>query len=524
LLAQSVLARDPGVRAPLISHRHERAIPARDLDVPFLVDALGGEGTLVFEPPGDGPVIGGCLILPRPLLRVTLRGSVLTARALGPRGACLLPAVVSCLGRPLSGDRVCFSTIVEEASKDPARSDGERLRSPSFLDPLRRLLALFREEDPGLFPVCLAGALGHDLVDHLEELPPRPPDPVAEPDLDLVLGADAILLDRRGGRAVVVTRGLETDLQDPRQRLEEWIHALECAPGEPRQHAPQNGSREDLPGFSADLTDEEFESGVSTLLHRIRCGDVFQAVLSRRLTVESRARSLDVFRHLRSLEAASYRFFFRCQEGELLGASPESYLTVKGDHAGLTPIAGTVERRNDVEEDGRLAVALLLDRKEQAEHAMLVDLARNDLARISVPGTRRLERSFHVEPYGCVQHIVSRVGGTLAPGIDAFSAYRGCIGPGTLTGAPKLRALELLRGIEKTGRGFYGGALAVFTASGDLESCIVIRSIRMTAGQAIVRSGAGIVRDSVPSRELAETLAKARTPLLALARAGSTAS
>jgi anthranilate synthase component 1 len=166
-----------------------------------------------------------------------------------------------------------------------------------------------------------------------------------------------------------------------------------------------------------------------------------------------------------------------------------------------------------------LAVSLLLDPKEQAEHAMLIDLARNDAARICAPGTREVERPFSVERFSHVQHLVSRVRGRLSPDLDALDAYRACANMGTLTGAPKLRAMELIREHEASARGFYGGALGYLTREGDLDSCIVIRSLRWRTGEYVTRAGAGVVLDSLPARELEETRHKSRASLLAIAQA-----
>ena len=171
----------------------------------------------------------------------------------------------------------------------------------------------------------------------------------------------------------------------------------------------------------------------------------------------------------------------------------------------------------------RLEISLLVDAKEQAEHAMLVDLARNDLARVCRPGSRRIEGPMSVEKYGRVQHIVTQVVGELATELDALDAYRACANMGTLTGAPKLRAVELIRGIEASPRGFYGGALGYVSASGRLSTCIVIRALRQREGRYELRSGAGIVADSSPERELAETLSKIASPLEALSAAEASA-
>ena len=214
-------------------------------------------------------------------------------------------------------------------------------------------------------------------------------------------------------------------------------------------------------------------------------------------------------------------FHIDLADGCLLGASPETFLRCEHGEVEIRPIAGTAPRGEDDETDRRLALQLLLDPKEQAEHAMLLDLARNDIARISEPGTCRVVQQFEVEKYSHVQHLVSRVRGRLRAGLDAMHAYRAAANMGTLSGAPKLRAMELIREMEPHARGFYGGAAGYLLQDGSFDSCIVIRSLRFKDGVYYTRAGAGIVQDSEPERELAETTHKARACLEAVARASA---
>jgi anthranilate synthase component 1 len=218
-------------------------------------------------------------------------------------------------------------------------------------------------------------------------------------------------------------------------------------------------------------------------------------------------------------------FHVELEDGVLLGSSPETCIKVTGRRLEIRPIAGTAARgfgeggAIDPELDSRLAVGLLLDPKEQAEHAMLVDLARNDVARVSIAGTRTVEEAFTIERYSHVQHLVSAVRGELRPGIDALHAYRAAANMGTLTGAPKLRAMELIRETEPFARGFYGGAVGYLLEDGTFDSCIVIRSLRAIGSRYVTRAGAGIVADSDPGRELQETVHKARAVRRAVALA-----
>jgi anthranilate synthase component 1 len=220
-------------------------------------------------------------------------------------------------------------------------------------------------------------------------------------------------------------------------------------------------------------------------------------------------------------------FYFKNQVGVLLGSSPETFLKVEGEKekvVEIRPIAGTRKRgrvngKLDNDLDSRLENELRMDKKELAEHTMLVDLARNDVAKVSVPGTRHVNKPHLVEKYSHVMHLVSNVSGTLKPELDALHAYLASMNMGTLTGAPKIKAMELLRKYEKQKRGFYGGSVGYLTPSGDFDSCIVIRSMRIKKNKAHIRAGAGIVFDSIPENEAKETTAKAEACLSAIRKA-----
>ena len=520
-------------RARVIATPHVVRLPlAESTAAVELLDRLadGGRhpGALLLESADlHAPEGRRTLLVPAPVVRVVLRGASLTVHALDARGEALLPV----LGGAWKVEPVERALVVPvtPASTDPAMSDRDRLRAPSCLDMLRDLLGLVADSVPaeGL-PVGLYGAFGYEFVDRFESLPPRRPDPHDEPDLNLVLALDGIVHDHEREEVIVVTRdlrgfdGAQVGPEDAEARAARWVEALSAA--DPAQVVVCDETVP-LPEAIPDLGDQEYKDGVERMLDHVAAGDIFQAVLSRSLSVTSDAPSLDVYRHLRARNPSPYMFHFDLGDGALLGASPETCVRCEEGELTLSPIAGTVARgfhddgAPDHDRDVRLAVGLLLDRKEQAEHAMLIDLARNDVARISVPGTREVEQPFSVERFSHVQHLVSRVRGRLAPDLDALDAYRACANMGTLTGAPKLRAMELLRQYEATARGYYGGGLGYVTREGDLDSCIVIRSLRWRDGTYVARAGAGIVSDSLPARELEETREKARAPLLAIALA-----
>lgn len=456
------------------------------------------------------------LVVPRGVVRLIARGRDVSFDALSPQGARLLPAL---------GAHSRFP----HGAGAPSLPDDERLRAPTVLDAVRALANLVEDEEPkAALPPGVYGAFSYELVDCWEDLPPRPAARCQlsghEPDINVVLALDTILFDHLAGQVQVVTRSLarsEDALRD--RRHQRFVEALTS--GAASRNDERNDGRNDdvpLPAVSdqpakPDVSDEEFLRSVEKFLHHIERGDIFQGVLSRGLEMKSRVDPLAVYRVLRKQNPSPYMFHVDLGDGILLGASPETCVKVEGRRLEIRPIAGTAPRgfsedgTIDDELDSRLAIGLLLDTKEQAEHAMLVDLARNDVARVAIPGTRRVAEPFTIEKYSHVQHLVSGVFGELRPEFDALHAYRAVANMGTLTGAPKLRAMELIRETEPYARGFYGGAVGYLLQDGSFDSCIVIRSLRYRPnGTYSTRAGAGIVADSIPERELEETAHKAR--------------
>lgn len=508
--------------------------------------AEGTKGAVLMESAATGAPVGTrSLVVPEGVVRLVVRGGEASFTALSARGEPLLDTLSRAHpGARRSNAGASLVRRLATGAGDPGADDQERLRAPSVLDAVRELAGLVADEPPSsdaLAPPLPAGAYGafaYELVDAWEELPPRPPDPWNEPDVNVVLALDTVLFDHEAGTVSVVTRAVEgTDPRSERERHRRWLGLLEGTSAPAREDEPS------LPGADAaekdavsDVSDDAFREGVRTFLRHIERGEIFQGVLSRGLTMRSAASPLSVYRALRLRNPSPYMFHLDLGGGVLLGASPETCIKVEGRRIEIRPIAGTAPRgfgpdgALDEELDSRLAVGLLLDAKEQAEHAMLVDLARNDVARVSVAGSRRLASPFTIEKYSHVQHLVSSVVGELLPGLDALHAYRAAANMGTLTGAPKLRAMELIRETEPTARGFYGGAVGYFLQDGTFDSCIVIRSLRHASGgprgegvyQA--RAGAGIVAESSPDRELEETAHKARASRVAVALAESWAS
>lgn len=453
------------------------------------------------------------LILAHPVLRATLRGREIRVDALDSRGESLLDEVARRLGGVREGAVV--TAPVPVADMNPAHDDGARLRSPSALDAIRSLATLV-PDDGAPVPAGMYGAINYEIVDRFEALPERKPDPLDEADFHMVYALDGVAIDHLSGEAHIVVRTLPGEGSGA-ARLEEILSAFDRVRGR-AMVASQATPAPRKPAKPAQAGDPDaFEAGVRAVLGHIAAGDVFQLVLSRTLEVESALPPLDAYRRLRAVNPSPYLFYVDLPDGVLLGASPETSVKVTRGVVELCPIAGTVKRGEDEDADGRLALSLLLDPKEQAEHVMLVDLARNDVARISVTGSRTVLGLMQIEKYSHVQHLTSRVRGTLRAEFDALHAYRACANMGTLTGSPKLRAMELIRGLEPTARGYYGGAVGYLTAGGDLDTCICIRAMRWKDGVYRTRAGAGIVADSQPVRELDETTAKARACLSVLA-------
>ena len=305
------------------------------------------------------------------------------------------------------------------------------------------------------------------------------------------------------------------------QSIKEHCDAFK--PAEHEKPAPLTGKVE------VDLPDEVFCDIVEQLKENIRKGDIFQVVPSRTFAVKCPS-TMAAYRQLKKANPSPYMFVLNDEQFTIFGASPESSVkyTTETNEVEMYPIAGTRKRgfkpngAIDPDLDGRIELFMRNDKKEVAEHLMLVDLARNDLARISQPGTRYVKDLLKVDRYSQVMHLVSHVVGQLRPDLDAIHAYQACMNMGTLTGAPKIRATELIRGVEKKRRGSYGGAIGWISGSGDMDTCIVIRSAFVKNSVAYVQAGAGIVYDSVPQSEADETFNKAKAVLSAIATAHGT--
>jgi anthranilate synthase component 1 len=268
--------------------------------------------------------------------------------------------------------------------------------------------------------------------------------------------------------------------------------------------------------YRSNFEPRAFEAAVDKCKEYIRAGDIFQVVLSQRLQTETTARPFDVYRTLRVVNPSPFMFYLRAGSLYLVGSSPEIMVRVEEDRVTIRPLAGTRRRGTTEEEDERLAAELVADPKERAEHIMLVDLGRNDVGRVARYGTVQLSDLMSVERYSHVMHICSNVTGRLQPGKTAFDALRACLPAGTLSGAPKVRAMEIIDELEPCRRGPYGGAVGYVDFSGNMDTCIALRTMVLQGQTAYVQAGAGIVADSVPASEREETLNKAMGLLRAL--------
>ena len=401
--------------------------------------------------------------------------------------------------------------LTDDLPADPlaaVRTLARRLRSPRRPD-LPRLTG------------GLVGYLGYDVVRRLERLPVTAVDDLGMPELALMLVTDLAVLDHHDGTVLLIAnavRGAE-GYDDAVTRLDAM--AADLAKAAPPGVATFATAAP--PPVQSNMAPGVFEDGVERVREQIRAGDAFQVVLSQRFEVPTEVEALDLYRVLRATNPSPYMYLLRFAGREspfdVVGSSPEALVTVTGSSAVVHPPAGTRPRGATPEEDARLAEGLLADPKERAEHVMLVDLARNDLGRVCVPGSVEVPDFMRIEHYSHVMHLVSTVAGEVAPQWDALDVFDATFPAGTVSGAPKPRAMEIIESLEPTRRALYAGTVGYVDASGDLDMAIAIRTAVLHQGRAYVQAGAGVVADSDPATEEAETRHKARAVLSAIATA-----
>ena len=408
------------------------------------------------------------------------------------------------------------------------RRDGSKETIPTPADPLtlvqREVAGLRAAKVPGLPPFVggMVGMVGYEYVHRVEPTVPRAAkDPAGAPLTHFMLVDRVVAFDnaRQTLRLIVNAR-----VASPAQADEAYaaarreLEALRAVVTGPRAAvAAELPAAAELAQGQANITEAAFEANIRRTQEYIRAGDCVQVVLSRRTDVPFAGDPLDLYRVLRHVNPSPYMFVIETGRGfDVVGASPEVNVRLTERRCEIRPIAGTRPRGADEAADRRLEAELLADPKERSEHLMLVDLARNDLGRVCVPGTVTVPDYAIIERYSHVMHIVSQVEGTLAADKDAFDLFRATFPAGTLSGAPKVRAMQVIAELEGERRGIYGGAVGYFGFDGGHDSCIVIRTAALGAGVASIQAGAGIVADSVPTSEYEETVNKSKGVLRAL--------
>jgi anthranilate synthase component 1 len=398
-------------------------------------------------------------------------------------------------------------------------ADGRIEASGEVADPLatlRELMAAYRPVDIDGLPRFFGGAvgyLGYDMVRFVEELPNGNPREIGSWDACFLLTEGLLIFDNMRQKIKVVCNvHLQPD-EDPvlayrrgRQRIDELIARLR----QPLDPPPAKSAKDAEQPLQANFSREDFKAAVERCKEYIRAGDVFQVVISQRFSGALQADPFDIYRALRTINPSPYMFFLRFGETRVVGASPEVLVRKEGQRVEVRPIAGTRPRGAGAEEDRRLEQDLLADPKERAEHIMLVDLGRNDVGRVAVGGSVEVSELMVIERYSHVMHIVSNVRGRLRPGLDAFDVFRAAFPAGTLSGSPKIRAMEIIDELEPSRREVYGGAVGYFSYNGNMDLAIAIRTLVVEGNRVHLQAGAGIVADSDPEMEYQETLNKAR--------------
>ncbi len=423
-------------------------------------------------------------------------------------------------GNPRAIIRACgTSTVITEGDRTSEVSNADPL------DVLKEYMARYRPvEDPAL-PRFIGGAVGFIGYDMISVFEPRVPvvanDKIGNPDM-VQMVTNAILIFDRVNQTIKVVANAYVDgdagkaYEDALAEIDELCKALQQPVRRVLLEAHQDVEQV-VP--ESNMTIPEYRTMIERAKEYIRAGDIIQVVLSQRFEVENTADSLDVYRALRSINPSPYMFCLDLGESALVGSSPEVHVRCEDGRVELRPIAGTRPRGKTEKEDLVLEQDLLADPKELAEHVMLVDLGRNDVGRVCEFNTVSVPEQMVIERYSHVMHIVSDVTGTLSPGHDAYDVMRATFPAGTVSGAPKIRAMEIIAELEKTKRGPYAGAVGYFSFDGNLDCCITIRTVVLDRDKAYVQAGGGIVADSVPDTEYQETRNKAGAVLKALSLA-----
>jgi anthranilate synthase component 1 len=460
------------------------------------------------------------LLLVSSALKIVCNHREVTFSALNENGEALIPLLSAHFSD------VCVSVDAQSLVIDypqPCANlcQDSRLQAQSPFSALRDLSQLLKQDDDDQHRY-IAGTFAYDMIASIETLPHVEAGVNSCPDFVFYVIEDALMLDHKQQSAMLISHQFSfITKQSIKQKHQKLVTTIENFEPELIHGAPVNTP------LSINISDGEFINTVNQLKKEIVRGNIFQVVPSRAFTLPC-LNPLAAYIELKRTNPSPYMFYIKDSEFCLFGASPESALKYDqpSNQVEVYPIAGTRRRGfnsdgsiND-DLDGRLELDLRLDKKELAEHIMLVDLARNDVARISQPGTRKVAELLKVDRYSHVMHLVSRVVGQLSEDLDALHAYQACMNMGTLVGAPKIRASQLIREVEQQRRGSYGGAVGYINSRGDMDTCIVIRAAFVQNGLATIQAGAGVVFDSDPQAEADETRAKAQAVISAITAKG----
>ncbi|NTW71198.1 MAG: anthranilate synthase component I [Eubacteriaceae bacterium] len=403
-----------------------------------------------------------------------------------------------------------------------ATEDGEVLHEGKSLDNLKMYFGdiKYPKTNSLIIPEFPGGAVGYvtyDLVREIETLPQENPDELNVPEIHLLMMKEIIVYDHMKQKIFIVYNSFKQNVTygEIEKKLNDIAEEIRTSPVKPDKSVK---SGEVV--FESNETEESFCKKVVQAKEYIRKGDIFQVVLSQRLKAKTDIDPFAAYRVLRSVNPSPYLYYMNFEDYCVVGSSPELLVKVADGVIETCPIAGTRPRGKTEEEDQELAADLLEDDKERAEHLMLLDLARNDIGRVSEFGSVEVTHFMEIQKYSHVMHIVSNVAGRIREKYDMFDALKACLPAGTLSGAPKVRAMEIIEELENTRRGIYGGGVGYFGFNGNMDTCITIRTVIFKDGYAIVQAGAGIVADSVPESEYRETMSKARAVLETIKKAG----
>ncbi len=477
---------------------------------------LQGPNTLLLESAqADNKAHTKSIILNQACLKLTCQHSSVKIEALNTNGQALLHKLANFVGVSPTDK----SLSLHYPKNTQLQDEFLKLQMPSPLDALRAVFACVEQRPQNPYGLFCAGFFGFELIGVFEDLPILSVQDNSAPDFVFLVAQTLVLIDHQAQSTQIFGACFAPQCQTQIQEQIAQLAALANTTQE--DFSPQTHPQESA--LSTNCSDEAFGCMVSKLQEQIKAGEIFQAVPSRSFYLSCKD-PLSAYFHLKAQNPSPYMFYLQMEDFTLFGASPESALKYDASTnlVQIYPIAGTRARGKnpdgtiDHDLDNRLELDLQSDAKERAEHIMLVDLARNDIARVAKPHTRLVSKLLKVEKYAHVMHLTSAVQGELKEGLDALHAYRSFMNAGTLSGAPKIAALKLIAQLEGKRRGSYGGSIGYLCADGSMDTCIIIRSAFVQKGRAIIQTGAGIVLDSLIEAEIAETKAKAQSVISAI--------